>query len=135
MATAVWTRVSALRTDLAAPAAVAFSMIATAAVAADHGGYWPTSWGWTTLTLSATALVALALGAERPATLELAWLGGVLLICVWTAVSVAWTTSKTQTTLEVERSLVYAAIAVPRSRSHAEGRSPRCSGVPGQARR
>ena len=112
MATAVWTRVSALRTDLAAPAAVAFSLIATAAVAADHGGYWPTSWGWTTLTLSATALVALALGAERPATLELAWVGGILLICTWTAVSIAWTTSKTQTTLEVERSLVYAALAV-----------------------
>jgi hypothetical protein len=112
MATAVWARLSATRADLTAPAAVAFTTIATAAVAADHGGYWPTSWGWTTLALSVTALVALVLGAERPAALELAWLGGVLLICAWTAVSMAWTTSKTQTTLEVERSLVYAALAV-----------------------
>jgi tetratricopeptide (TPR) repeat protein len=112
MATAAWTRLTAVRTDLTTPAAVAFSTIATAAVAADHGGYWPTSWGWTTLALTATALVALVLGAERPGALELAWLGGVLLICSWTAASMAWTTSKTQTTLEVERSLVYAAIAV-----------------------
>jgi tetratricopeptide (TPR) repeat protein len=112
MATAAWTRLSATRADLTTPAAIAFSTIATAAVAADHGGYWPTSWGWTTLALSATALVALVLGVERPATLELAWLGGVLLICAWTAASMAWTTSKTQTTLEVERSLVYAAIAI-----------------------
>ena len=112
MATAVWARLSATRTDLTTPAAIAFSTIATAAVAADHGGYWPTSWGWTTLALSTTALVALVVGAERPGTLELAWLGGVLLICAWTAASIAWTTSKTQTTLEIERSLVYAAIAV-----------------------
>ena len=112
MATAVWARLSATRTELATPAAVAFATIATAAVAADHGGYWPTSWGWTTLALSAAALVALVLGAERPGSLELAWLGAVLLVCAWTAVSFAWTTSKTQTTLEVERSLVYAGITV-----------------------
>ncbi|MGN6797548.1 MAG: O-antigen ligase family protein [Gaiellaceae bacterium] len=112
MATAAWTRLAAVRTDLTTPAAVAFSTIATAAVAADHGGYWPTSWGWTTLAVSAAALVALVLGAERPGALELTWLGGVLLICAWTAASMAWTTSKTQTTLEVERSLVYAGIAV-----------------------
>lgn len=112
MATAAWARLSATRADLATPAAIAFSTIATAAVAADHGGYWPTSWGWTALALSATALVALALGAERPSTLELTWLCGFLLICAWTAVSVVWTTSKTQTTLELERSLVYAALVV-----------------------
>jgi O-antigen ligase len=112
MATAVLTRFAAYRTELAPPVAVGFAALATALVAADHGGYWPTSWGWTTLVLSVTALVALILGAERPATLELAWLGGIVLLCTWTALSMAWTTSKTETTLEIERSLVYAALAV-----------------------
>lgn len=85
---------------------------ATALVAADHGGYWPTSWGWTTLVLAAVGLVALALGIERPSPLELGWIVALLAVCAWTAASALWTRSGTATALEVERSLVYAALAI-----------------------
>jgi O-Antigen ligase len=91
---------------------VVFAALASAAVAADHGGYGPTSWGWTTLAVASTAAVACVVADHRPSRLELTWLCGLLALCSWTAASLAWTRSETQSALEVERSLVYASLAV-----------------------
>jgi O-antigen ligase len=102
--------------EASARAGAALPTLLTAAltglVAADRGGYWPTSWGWTTLALCSVALVALALGGERPSRLELAWAAGLVAVCAWTALSMIWTTSRTQTGLEVERTLVYVSLAL-----------------------
>jgi hypothetical protein len=90
----------------------AFAAGVTGLVAADHGGYWPTSWGWATLVLCSAALIALVIRIDCPSPLELAWAGGLLAVCGWTAASMLWTTSRTQTAHEVERSLVYASLAL-----------------------
>ncbi|HET7137270.1 MAG TPA: O-antigen ligase family protein [Gaiellaceae bacterium] len=98
------------RAGAAAP--IVLAAAATGLIAADHGGYWPTSWGWTTLVLAAVALVGLALGIERPSAFELGWVVALLAVCAWTAASGLWTLSGTATALEVERSLVYAMLAI-----------------------
>ena len=48
----------------------------TGLVSADHGGYWPTAWGWATLALVWAAGIALVFGGEAVSRLELAWIGG-----------------------------------------------------------
>ena len=96
----------------AAPFVVAAS--ATGLIAANHGGYWPTSWGWSALAFAWIGGIALALGQGRLSGLELVWIGGLAALTGWTALSALWTGSRTQTALEAERTLVYllAAIAV-----------------------
>jgi cytochrome c-type biogenesis protein CcmH/NrfG len=96
----------------AAPFLVAAS--ATGLIAADHGGYWPTSWGWSALALAWVGGLALVLREGRVSRLELGWIGGLAALTGWTALSWLWTSSGTQTALEIERTLVYllAAVAV-----------------------
>jgi O-Antigen ligase len=94
----------------AAPFVVAAS--ATGLLAADHGGYWPTSWGWAALALAWIGGIALALREGRPSRLELGWIGGLVSLTAWTALSLLWTGSRTETALEVERTLVYVLAAV-----------------------
>ena len=108
--------IGSLRAALAAwlPAAIpfVFGALVTGLVAADHGGYWPTTWGWTTLALAWVAVVALVLGEGRPGGFELAWIAGLAAVTGWTAVTWLWTASQTQTALEVERTLTYLAVAI-----------------------
>jgi O-Antigen ligase len=96
----------------AAPSLVAAA--ATGLIAADDGGYWPTSWGWSALALAWVGGLALVLREGRVSRLEVAWLGGLAALTGWTALSWLWTSSETSTALEVERTLVYllAALAV-----------------------
>ena len=94
----------------AAPFLVATS--ATGLLAADHGGYWPTSWGWAALALAWIGGIALALRQGRLSRLELGWIGGLASLTAWTALSFLWTGSRTETALEVERTLVYVLAAV-----------------------
>ncbi len=93
-------------------------------LAADQGGYWPTAWGWTTIALAWIAAVGLVLRAGRIGGLELVFVGGLTAFTGWTAISIVWTSSTTQSVLSVERMLVYVAaavavVAVVRSRSYA----------------
>ena len=83
----------------------------TGLVSADHGGYWPTAWGWTTFALVWAAGIALVFGGEAVSRLELAWIGGLVAVTVWTAASLLWTASRTATALELERTLVYVGAA------------------------
>ena len=94
----------------AAPFLVATSV--TGLLAADHGGYWPTTWGWAALALAWIAGIALALRNGRVSLLELGWIGGLVCLTGWTALSLLWTGSRTETALEVERTLVYVLAAV-----------------------
>ncbi len=108
--------IGSVRAALAAwlPAAIpfVFGALLTGLVAADHGGYWPTTWGWTTLALAWVAVVALVLGEGRPGGFELAWIAGLAAVTGWTAVTWLWTASQTQTALEVERTLTYLAVVI-----------------------
>ncbi|MBA2569466.1 MAG: O-antigen ligase family protein [Actinobacteria bacterium] len=74
------------------------------------GGYKAPSWGWATLALVAAVLAVLvALGLPRLGLLELAFLGGLGALCVWTLVSAAWSLDRAQAVLESERLLLYVA--------------------------
>jgi len=95
-----------------------------APLAAANGGYFPTAWGWSALVLLWVAALALLLRRDvRLGRLELTALAAVAGLAAWTLASYAWTSSKTQTVLEVERTLVYVggmavALLVARRRSY-----------------
>jgi tetratricopeptide (TPR) repeat protein len=85
-----------------------FGAAAVGPIAAAHGGYFPTAWGWQSLLLIAVATVAIVVRAEiRVSALELVALaaGGALL--AWILLSALWAPSPTQPMLEGERTLVY----------------------------
>ena len=98
--------------EAAAPFAVAAA--ASGLLAIDHGGYLATTWGWAALVLAWIGGLALVLREGHVSRLELGWIGGLLTLTAWTAASMLWTSTQTQTALEVERTLVYllAALAV-----------------------
>jgi len=96
----------------AGPFAVAAA--ASLLLAVDDGGYLPTTWGWAALAFAWVGGVAIVLREGRVSRLELAWIGGLTALTAWTAASMLWTSSQTQTALQVEQTLVYplAALAV-----------------------
>ena len=102
----------AARVEAAAPFSV--SAAASGILAIDHGGYLATTWGWAALALAWVAGLALVLREGRVSRLELGWIVGLAALTAWTAASMLWTSTQTQTALEVERTFVYllAAIAV-----------------------
>jgi tetratricopeptide (TPR) repeat protein len=84
-----------------------------AGVAASHGGYFPTSWGWTTLgLLCAAAAVLLVRRDVRLGGNELAFLAAVLGFVVWIGLSIVWSTAPAHSVSELERALVYLAGAL-----------------------
>ena len=92
-------------------AAAAFAVVF--GVGATQGGYFPTSWGWTTLALSWAAGVALVVRSEvRYAPLDLAACAALCAFTLWIALSTAWTLSVSRTLLEFERGLVYVAALI-----------------------
>lgn len=88
--------------------------VATAGLAAANGGFFPSSWGWSTLGLLWLAIVALIVRRiDRPTTAELWFAAATVLAAAWTWVSIAWASDRTQSVLEGERALVpVAAVAV-----------------------
>jgi hypothetical protein len=79
-----------------------------------HGGYFPAAWGWAALALAWVAGLALLLTsrASLGGRLELAFLGSLLLLIAWTALSTVWSSGVEQSVLEVQRGLVYLAGAL-----------------------
>jgi tetratricopeptide (TPR) repeat protein len=98
--------------EVAAPFTVAAGTSGLLAV--DSGGSLTTTWGWAALALAWVAGLSLVLREGRVSQLELGWNGGLAALTAWTAASMLWTSSQTQTALEVERTFVYllAALAV-----------------------
>lgn len=99
-----------LKHDLAHPALAVGVFLATAGLAAANGGFFPSSWGWSTLGLVWLAIVALIVGpVQRPTRPELRFAAVPVLIAAWTWVSIAWSSDRTQSVLEGERTLVLVA--------------------------
>jgi hypothetical protein len=92
-------------------------------LAAADGGYFAESWGWATLAYLWLAALALILRTQvRLGRLDLAVLGSLSSLALWTLVSTAWSSSPAQTPLEAQRALIYVAavaavllLAEPRS--------------------
>jgi len=93
-------------------------------LAANSGGYWPTTWGWSTLVLSLVAGLALVLRLEiRLSVLEKAAALALLAFTAWGLLSALWSPSATEPLLQSQRTLVYvaallAALLLARSRSY-----------------
>ena len=98
------------------PAAVlvpAGLFVAVVSTAAASGSYYASSWGWASLAFLWAA--ALGLVAQRQTTLgplEVAYLGAWLVLLGWTAASLLWSPTTTQTMYEVERTVVYVSFAL-----------------------
>lgn len=75
------------------------------------GGYFPGSWGVGAALLAAVALAGVHRG-RRISRLERAYLLAIAAVVTLTAISLSWTESVTLTMLELERTLVYAALVV-----------------------
>lgn len=77
-------------------------------LAADHGGYFPTSWGWSALVLAWGAVMALLLGKEISLSrAELALLAAATAFLVWLGLSIVWSSARVESVDELERALVY----------------------------
>jgi O-Antigen ligase len=78
----------------------------------DDGGFAPPSWGWSAVLALVAAGAAAAGGAAlRPSRLEVAFLGALAALLVWTLASAAWSLDLTSSVLDAERLLVYLAAA------------------------
>jgi hypothetical protein len=81
------------------------------ALLASQGGYFAQSWGWSALLfLLAVAVVAVVRDDVAVSRNELAFVGLVAGLAVWTAVSATWSSNVGDTILEAERALLYVAV-------------------------
>jgi hypothetical protein len=91
----------------------ALAAVSIGAVAADQGGYFPTTWGWTSLAFLWIAGLTIVLRQTVDVSKAQAWfLSAWVALLGWVALSTVWTPDLSQTVLEVERTLVYASAAV-----------------------
>ncbi|MBA2384604.1 MAG: O-antigen ligase family protein [Actinobacteria bacterium] len=87
-------------------------VVTVVALGAADGGYYPTSWGWLSLGSAWIAMLTLFLRDSFPTSrAELFYLGALAFLCAWTAVSLLWTATTTQTVLEIQRTASYLAFA------------------------
>lgn len=95
-------------------------------IAFAQGGYFPTTWGWAAVGFWWAVIVALLLRREiELSRLGVVALSSMVLLTIWTATSVLWSSDVTHTVLESERVLAYtgalaAFLLVPR-RQHSAG--------------
>jgi hypothetical protein len=90
--------------------AALLGLLVVAPVAANDGGYWPSTWSWTALALFWGTAVALVLRrAPRLRRLELAFLACTIMLFGWFLLSGLWSSSTPRTVLESQRALVYVA--------------------------
>ena len=86
--------------------------VAVVATAAANGSYFPSSWGWASLAFLWAAAIGLVVQRRVTlGTLEVAYLGAWLVLLAWTAASLLWSPTTTQTMYEVERTVVYVSFA------------------------
>ena len=88
--------------DCALSALVGFVPIL--AVSSVQGGYFPTSWGWTTLGLVlAAGITILSRDRVEVGRMEMFFVAAWALVAAWIALSLSWTTDFSSTMLEIER--------------------------------
>lgn len=85
--------------------------LVVAGLAADAGGYNPTSWGWSTIVLLLVGVAALVLGRRRLTPLEWSLPLFIGALTGWVWLSLAWSANFSETVHEGERMLLYAAAA------------------------
>ena len=81
--------------------------LGVASLAADGGGFDPTSWGWSTVALLLVVAGSLVLDARRPDPLEGLFLAALAALAGWVWLSLLWSSDFSQTVLEGERMLLY----------------------------
>jgi len=77
----------------------------------DEGGYAPSSWVWAAALLVVVAVVLLRGRPAWPAPLEVAFLGALAGLLVWSLLSAWWSLDPTGSILEAQRLLLYLATA------------------------
>jgi hypothetical protein len=86
--------------------------IAVVSIAAPNGSYFPSSWGWASLAFLWAAATGLIIQSRVSfGALHAVYLGAWSALLVWTAASLLWSPTTTQTMYEVERTVVYASFA------------------------
>src|SRR5215471_15251629 len=107
-ATPVSTRVAHLP-GLRVPAlCAAGAAVLVGALAAANGGYFPTTWGWSTLAAAWAAAMALLLRSRIALTrAELVLLGAGGGFVAWLGLSILWSSARAESVDELERALVY----------------------------
>ncbi|HVR12302.1 MAG TPA: hypothetical protein VMS41_00865, partial [Gaiellaceae bacterium] len=92
--------------------AAAVGALVTAANA-SQGAYFSQSWGWVALAfLVPTSVLLIVDGASAPGRLRAAFAGLMVAFGVWIALSAMWSISSAASIREVERMLVYVALAL-----------------------
>jgi hypothetical protein len=82
-------------------------------LAADQGGFYPRTWPWAALAFGAVAaLILLATPGLRIPRSGIVLVGGLALLCAWTAISAQWSLEPSSSLREAERTLVYVAAAL-----------------------
>ena len=88
------------------------ALVSIGVVAADQGGYFPTTWGWTSLAFLWVAGLTIVLRRTvRVSRAEVLFLFAWAALLAWVALSTLWSTDRAETVLEVERTLVYVSAA------------------------
>jgi O-antigen ligase len=92
--------------------ALAVGALVTAANA-SQGGYFSQSWGWIALAfLVPTSILLILDGASAPGRLRASFAALMVALGVWIALSATWSISSAASIREVERMLVYVALAL-----------------------
>lgn len=95
---------------LSAPGTLApavYAALAVAFIASDEGGYFPTSWGWSALALTAVATTWLVAEARTDlGRLDVAFQAALTLMVAWVGLSILWSSDRAQSIAALERSLV-----------------------------
>jgi O-antigen ligase len=92
--------------------ALAVGALVTAANA-SQGGYFSQSWGWIALAfLIPTSILLIVDGASAPGRLRASFAALMVAFGVWIALSAAWSISSAASIRELERMLVYVAVAL-----------------------
>jgi hypothetical protein len=87
--------------------------LGTGLLAADQGGFYPRTWPWAALAFGAVAaLTLLATPGLRIPRSGIVLVGGLGLLCAWTAISAQWSLEPSSSLREAERTLVYVAAAL-----------------------
>jgi O-antigen ligase len=77
----------------------------------DEGGYAPASWVWTAALLVVVGVVLARGRPDRPSRLELAFLGALAALAIWSLLSAWWSIDPSGSVLEAQRVLLYLATA------------------------
>jgi O-antigen ligase len=89
----------------------AVALVPVLGLAAAQGGYFPTSWGWASVPLLWVGAIALAVRDRvRLNRFERVFLGSLVGLAAWIALSISWTAAVGPTVVELERVLVYVAV-------------------------